>query len=102
MGSKIKDTCIYDVISNNIKKYRIEANMTQEDLAEKANYTHQFIRRIEAPHVKKTFSLETIYFLSKALNRNFSDMFDGLDEIDRKKFFKDSKDEKEEENIDFK
>ena len=34
MGSKIKDTCIYDVISNNIKKYRIEANMTQEDLAE--------------------------------------------------------------------
>ena len=95
MGSKIKDTCIYDVISNNIKKYRIEANMTQEDLAEKANYTHQFIRRIEAPHVKKTFSLETIYFLSKALNRNFSDMFDGLDEIDRKKFFKDNQDEKE-------
>ena len=75
MGSKIKDTCIYDVISNNIKKYRIEANMTQEDLAEKANYTHQFIRRIEAPHVKKTFSLETIYFLSKALNRSIDELF---------------------------
>ena len=47
MGSKIKDTCIYDVISNNIKKYRIEANMTQEDLAEKLGVSNKSISRWE-------------------------------------------------------
>lgn len=91
MGSKIKDTCVYDVISNNIKRYRIDANMTQEELARKANYTHQFIRRIEAPRSKKTFSLETIFILSKALNKKFSDMFEGVDTEDRTKSLDDEK-----------
>ena len=51
------------------------ADMTQEELAMKANYCHQFIRRIEAPNVKKTFSLNTVYRISKALNREFNEMF---------------------------
>lgn len=92
MGSKIKDTCVYDVISNNIKKYRIEANMTQEELARKANYTHQFIRRIEAPRTKKNFSLETIFAISKALNKKFSDMFDGINENDKRDVLEEEKD----------
>ena len=66
---------IYDVVAKNIRKYRKEANLTQEELAEKANYSHQFIRKIEAPSIKNTFSLDTIYCLSKALNKPFSDMF---------------------------
>lgn len=75
MGSRIKNFDIYEIISKNIRKYRKEAHMTQEELAMKANYSHQFIRKIEAPNVKKTFSLDTVYCISKALNREFSDMF---------------------------
>ncbi len=66
---------VYEIVSKNIRKYRLEANLTQEELAMKANYSHQFIRRIEAPNVKKTFSLDTIYCISKVLNKDFSDMF---------------------------
>ena len=73
MNYSVED--VYEIVSRNIKKYRKEANMTQEQLAIKANYTHQFIRRIEAPNVKKTFSLETIYRISVALNKKFCDMF---------------------------
>lgn len=75
MGSRIKNENIYEIISKNIRRYRKELNLKQEELAERANYTHQFIRKIEAPNVRKTFSLETVYYISKALGKNFSDMF---------------------------
>jgi len=75
MGCRIKNNDVYEIISKNIRRYRKEANITQEELAMKANYSHQFIRRIEAPNVKKTFSLDTIYCISKALDKDFSDMF---------------------------
>ena len=83
MGSCRKNLDVYDIISKNIRRYRQEANMTQEELAMKANYSHQFIRKIEAPNVNKTFSLEAIYCISKALNNDFSDMFaDPLEDED--------------------
>lgn len=75
MGSRTKNSDIYEIVSKNIREYRTKANMTQEELAEKANYTHQFIRKIEAPNIKKTYSLDTIYRISKALNKKISDMF---------------------------
>lgn len=75
MGSRVKNKDVYEIISKNIRKYRKEANITQEELAMKANYSHQFIRRIEAPNVKNTFSLDTVYCISKALGKKFSEMF---------------------------
>jgi len=75
MGVREKNYNAYEIISANVRKYRKEAHMTQEELAMKANYSHQFIRRIEAPNVKKTYSLETVYRLSKALEKDFGDMF---------------------------
>jgi len=75
MGSRVKNYDVYEIISKNIRRYRQEANMTQEELAIRANYCHQFIRRIEAPNVKKTFSLDTVYRISKVLNKDFSEMF---------------------------
>ena len=55
---------IYSLVANNIKYYRKKLNYTQAILAEKSGYSHEFIRRIEAPNTKKSFSLETIYNLS--------------------------------------
>ena len=75
MSSRQRNNDVYEIISKNVTKYRKEANMTQEELAEKANYSHQFIRRIEAPNVKTTFSLDTVYCLAKALDKEFSEMF---------------------------
>ena len=81
MRSKNND--VYEIISKNIRRYRKQINMTQEELAMKANYSHQFIRKIEAPNVKKTFSLDTVYCIAKALDKNFSDMFIETTEEDK-------------------
>lgn len=80
MGCKVRNYDIYEIISRNIKKYRILANITQEELAEKANYSYQFIRRIEASKTKKTFSLDTLITLTNALNINIVDLFKEVSE----------------------
>ena len=85
MGGRIKNKDMYELISKNIRRYRIEANMTQEELAMKANYSYQFIRSIEAPSVKKSFSLDTVYCLSRTFDKNIFDMFEEFDEDEFRK-----------------
>ena len=58
---------IYEIISMNIKKYRKEKGMTQEELAIKSCYTWEYIRRIESRKAKKSFSLSTIINIANVL-----------------------------------
>lgn len=58
---------IYEIISMNIKKYRKEKGMTQEELAIKSCYTWEYIRRIESRKAKKSFSLNTIINIANVL-----------------------------------
>lgn len=76
MSSNNKPNDLYDRISKNIKKYRKEANITQAILAEKIGVSHEFIRRIESEKGKKTFSVETIYKISLALNISIDKLFE--------------------------
>ena len=50
MKKKDKHIDVYELIAKNIKYYRKSRNMTQAELAEKTEYSHEFIRRIEAPN----------------------------------------------------
>lgn len=59
---------IYEIVSQNIRKYRKERNMTQAELAEKCDLSHEFIRRIESTKGKKKFTITTVYKISIALN----------------------------------
>lgn len=59
---------IYKIIRHNIKKYRLLKNMTQAELAEKADLTHDYIRQIESDKVANTFSVQTLYDISIALD----------------------------------
>ena len=45
-NKKDKRYDIYEIIAKNIKFYRKSKNMTQAQLAEKTEYSHEFIRRI--------------------------------------------------------
>ena len=63
---------IYRIIRHNIKKYRLLKNMTQAELAEKTNLTHDFIRQIESEKVANTFSIQTLYDISIALGVDMS------------------------------
>ena len=62
------DTNIYDTIRKNIKKYRKEKGMTSAELAELVDLSHDFIRQIESEKVANTFSVETLYRISVALD----------------------------------
>lgn len=61
----IDDEKIKENLSRNIKKFRINANMTQEMLAEKVNISTQFLRDIEAG--RKMGSINTLVNISYIL-----------------------------------
>ncbi len=59
---------IYSVIRRNIKKYRKARQMTQARLAELTDLSHEYIRQIESEKVANTFSVQTLYDISLALD----------------------------------
>ena len=74
--SYVKKIDIYAVVRKNIKKYRIDKNMTQADLTEKADLTHDYIRQIESNKVANTFSVQTLYDISVALDVEIGTLFE--------------------------
>ncbi len=71
----------YEIIANNIKINRKKAGLTQAELADLAGFSHEFIRRIEAPHAKKYFSVDTLVRIAKALDIKMEVLFGGIDNI---------------------
>lgn len=73
---------IYEQIAKNIKKYRMIAGITQAELAEKIGVSHEFIRRNESKKGKKSFSVDTIWKISLALDINPGVLFEiDMDEL---------------------
>lgn len=73
---------IYEQIARNIKKYRKEAGITQAELAERVGVSHEFIRRNESRKGKKSFSVDTVWKISVALDINPGLLFDiDMDEL---------------------
>ena len=69
------DNNIYDTIRKNIKKYRKQKNMTAEQLAEIVEVSYDFIRQIESEKVAKSFSVDTLYRISVALDVSVDKLF---------------------------
>ena len=61
---------IYEQIAKNIKKYRNLAGISQAELAERVGVSHEFIRRNESKKGRKSFSVDTLWKVSVALNIN--------------------------------
>ena len=59
---------LYVIIANNIKRYRKVRKLTQQQLAEKCDFSHEYVRRIESKKSKKHFSLQTLDIYAKALD----------------------------------
>lgn len=70
-----KNHSIYDVVAANIKKYREATGITQQDLADRTGYTHEYIRRIESPNRRGGFTIESVHIISKALDIPISLLF---------------------------
>ena len=74
---------VHEIIAANIKAYRKKAKITQAELAERTHFSHEFIRRIEAPNGKKYFSLDTLVQIAKALDINLEDLVKGINSEDK-------------------
>lgn len=79
-----KSNDIYEIIARNIKYYRKQNNITQAQLAERTEYSHEFIRRIEAPNSKKNFSIDAVSNIAKALNISIELLFEKNDNEEEK------------------
>lgn len=55
-------------VSYNIRKYRKQKKYTQEELAEIADISYDFMRRIESSEGECGFSVFTLYKIALALN----------------------------------
>ncbi len=73
---------VYEIIAANIKEYRKKAKITQAELAERTHFSHEFIRRIEAPNGKKYFSLDTLVQIAKALDVKIEELVKGINSED--------------------
>ena len=69
--NKDDENYIYNIISKNVKKYRKLKGWTQEQLADKINYSLSFIKGIESNY-HQTFSFGAIWRISRVLGIDFS------------------------------
>lgn len=81
--SPVDDRYIYELVSKNIKYYRMHNNsrfsnygkMTQEKLAEVCDLSHSLISNIESKKVQQSFSLAVLYRIARALEIEMSLLF---------------------------
>ena len=74
--SNITNKNIYDTVRKNIKKYRKERGMTQQELADAADLSHGYIREIESLTMASTFSLDAVEKIANGLNIEFKFLFE--------------------------
>ena len=75
-SSKEEIEVFYKIISNNVKKYRLERNFSQEKLALDIGIKSiAFYSNCENNRYYKHFNLEHLYKISKSLNIEISEFF---------------------------
>jgi len=72
---KEKNHNAYNVFSSNIKMYRKNLSLTQEQLAEKSNCSSSYIKQIESNKEYKNVSLSTIINICNALDISVAELF---------------------------
>ena len=74
MFDRNDENYIYELVSKNIKKQRQSKGLTQEQLANKMNYSTQFISNIESKN-HQTFSLGTLWRIALVLDIDIALLF---------------------------
>ena len=67
---------ILSVISSNIRKYRMEKGVTQEQLAVDIGMSYDYLRRIESQKGKEGISLMSLYKISVVLGVTMDKFFE--------------------------
>lgn len=65
----------YNILTKNIKYYRLLNNLTQEQLAERSDLSVSYIKQIELGHIYKNISFGSIAKIASALNVEMENLF---------------------------
>ena len=65
---------LFEILTINIRKRRLEMKMTQQELAEKIGISHEYYRRFESKKGQEGLSFVTIYKISVVLNISIDDL----------------------------
>ena len=66
----------YNIIRKNIKKYRKEKHLTQQQLADATDLSVDYICEIESSTKNKTFSIRVVGRIADALEIDIKEFFD--------------------------
>ena len=73
-----EDNYYYNIVRNNIKKKREEANLTHQQLADRAGITMNYLAKIESNKMQRGFTLAIIGRIADALNLDIRELFNPL------------------------
>ena len=76
MNDNINKYIYYNLIRDNIRKYRKEKKLTQEQLSELIDISTDYMNEIESKTKNKTFSLVIVAKISYYLNIDFYKFFE--------------------------
>jgi len=69
------DEYYYIIARKNIKKFRLERNLTQQDLADLTGLSREYICDIENERRKKHPTVAVLGRIAEALHKNIGDLF---------------------------
>lgn len=69
------DTELYNIIGKNIKHYREQSNLTQMQLAERAQISISYLSKIEASGCNKSLSISVLNQIANILNVEIENFF---------------------------
>lgn len=69
------DEYYYTIIRRNIRKFRLEQNLTQQDLADMTELSREYICDIENEHRCKHLTIAVLGRISEALNIDIREFF---------------------------
>ncbi len=70
-----KDTDLYRAIGSNIKHYRMQANMTQIQLADAAQISISYLSKIESKKCDKSLFISVLNQIANVLNIEIIEFF---------------------------
>lgn len=79
MDTSHDDNYYFDIIRRNIKKYRTEKNLTQQQLADKSGVTMNYISKIESIKMNKGFTIAVLGRIADALEIDIRHLFDNIE-----------------------
>ena len=74
------DAYYFNVIRYNIKRIRESRNLTQQQLADKANITMNYLSKIESTKMQRGLSIVILGRLADALEVDIRELFKPIDE----------------------